>query len=89
MGDGGKGSDGERSDGAGTSDDVQGGGSDGAILWEKELGSDGGNAEGAGGVSPPVDWRIVRMSAHIFGEGGWGGSANFWWVPWRMLGCVQ
>ena len=34
MGDGGKVFDGDGSDGVGTVDDVQGGGSDGAALWE-------------------------------------------------------
>ena len=32
--------------------DLQGGGSDGATLWERELGSDICDAEGAGGVPP-------------------------------------
>ena len=40
------------SNGAGTGNDVQGSGSDGATLRERYLGSDVGNAKGAGEVSP-------------------------------------
>ena len=53
------------SDGAGTGDDIQGGGSEGAALWEQELVSDRGNYEGTvGGGVPPLggleDIRDVR-----------------------------
>ena len=49
---GGENSDEEKIKYAGTGDDVQGGGSDGADIWERELGSDRYDAEGAGGVPP-------------------------------------
>ena len=54
MGDSGEGDDEERSNNAGTCDDIQGGVSGGATLWEQEMDIDGGNAEGDGGV-PPSD----------------------------------
>ena len=31
--------------------DVQGSGTDGSVIWEQELGDEGGNDEGDGGVS--------------------------------------
>ena len=52
VGDGGKGADEDDINGAGMRYDLQGGGSDGATLWERELGSDICDAEGAGGVPP-------------------------------------
>ena len=51
MGVGGKGSEEDKIDCAGDVDDVQGGGPDSATLWEQGLGSDGSDAEGAGGVA--------------------------------------
>ena len=63
MGDGGEDTDEDGSDSASICDDVQGGGSDSDTLWEKNLGSDGGNVEGAGGVPSsggPEDSRDVR-----------------------------
>ena len=49
----------------GTGDDIQGGGSEGAALWEQELVSDRGDYEGTvGGGVPPLggleDIRDVR-----------------------------
>ena len=70
MGDGGKVVDKDRGDGAVTVDDVQGGGSDGADLWERELGSYGGDAEGAGRVPPSggsTDSKYFRLES-------WGGE---------------
>ena len=46
-----------------TGNDVEGHGSDGVTVRERELGSDGGNAEGDGGVPTlggPYDIRDIR-----------------------------
>ena len=45
VGDGGKGADKDGSNSVGTGDDIQGGGSDGAALQERKLGSDGDDAD--------------------------------------------
>ena len=50
TGDGGEGVGDGRHDCEETGDDVQGSGIAGVALWVKELGSDGCDAEGAGGV---------------------------------------
>ena len=43
MGDGGEGDDKEKGNGAGTGDDLQGSRAVGVIIWEQELGGDGGH----------------------------------------------
>ena len=58
MGDGGEGADKDGSDGAGTCDDVKVGGSDSTTLQERELSSDGGDAESTGGF-PPMGCPLV------------------------------
>ena len=60
MGGGVKGSDEDRSNGMGTDDDVQCCGSDGATLWERELGSDRVDPEGSGGVPQPGGREDIR-----------------------------
>ena len=58
------------SNGAGTGNFVQGSGTYGANIGERGLGSDGGNAEGDGGVPPSgglVDSRYFRSLS-------WGGG---------------
>ena len=52
VGGGGEGADEDVIDGVVTCNNVQGGVSDGATLQEKYLGSDGGDVEDAGGVTP-------------------------------------
>ena len=52
VGNGGEGVEKYGSNGAGTCDDVKGGGLYSAALWEWKLGSDVFDAEGDGGVSP-------------------------------------
>ena len=67
-----KGSDKDGNNGAGTGDDVQGGGSNGATLWELELGRYIANAGGYGGVPSLVAWGIAGISYQRVGKGGMG-----------------
>ena len=70
-------SDKNRGNGAGTSDDLQGSGSDGATLRVRELGSDEGNAEGSGGVPSfggPEDIRDFKLASQG-GRMGWAWSS--------------
>ena len=82
MGDGGKCSEKDESNGVGTGDDVQGGGSECATLRDWESSSDKGDAKGAGKFWPsggPKDSRDVKSASQVgrmgvaIGDGGLGG----------------
>ena len=51
MGNGGEVTDKGRSNGAGTGNDVQGGGLESVSVWELYMGGDGGDVDGSRGVS--------------------------------------
>ena len=72
LGDGEKGADKDGGDVVDTDEAVQCGGSGITTLREQELGSNGGNAEGAGGVpslGDPEDIRYVRFAIQGGGMG--------------------
>ena len=70
------------SNGAVTGDDVKGSGSDGATLRDQELGSDGGNDEGFGGVLPLGGLEDIRDVSSASRGGGMVAE-----ICGRGLGC--
>ena len=72
MGDVGEGAEKYKNGGSGINYDEQGGGSDGDTLRELDLDSNGGYAEGAGGVPPsggPYDSSYFSSVSRIGGMG--------------------
>ena len=66
--------------------DIQGGGSEGSDLQEKELGSDRVNAESAGRV-PPLGGLADIRDISLEKEGRGDGSSHRWRRPWMQRGC--
>ena len=69
VGNGGIGTDKGRIRGAGTGDNVQGGGSDGVAVWEWYMGGDGRDVDGSRGFYHQVYSQIYDNTARRAGKG--------------------